>query len=401
MLKTIARAIIGIVFLFSGFAKAVDPQGGAIKIAEYIEIVGIHAGAFSVILAISLSTLEFIIGFMLLCKLMTRKAAWVAFVFMSFFTLLTLYIAIENPVSDCGCFGDAIKLTNWETFYKNMILLPLSFIVYRKRKDYKSFLSGWKETAGTMGGIIFIISISAYCVYYLPIIDFRPFKVGQNIPAAMTIPDDAPQAEYETTFILEKEGVRKEFDINNYPYEDSTWVFIDQESILIKEGYQPPIQSFSLETIDGYDMSGELLEHVQPVFFVIAPKIEKASVKHIDQLKGIHKMCMEHNYPFYVLTSSLAEIYFEFDAKHSAGFEYLSVDETLLKTICRGNPGLIILSKGTIIAKYNHTNLPHSSDLIHPLSHEVKILKSLIDKWLLATMTLLLVGFVVILYRIK
>ncbi|MCU4165192.1 BT_3928 family protein [Carboxylicivirga caseinilyticus] len=402
MLKTIARIILGIVFLFSGFVKAVDPQGGAIKIAEYLEIVGMHqANSVSVFLAIALSTLEFIIGFMLFFGLMTKKAALPAFIFMSFFTVLTLYSAVFEPVSDCGCFGDAVKLTNWETFFKNLVLCPISYIIYRKRNDYTASISGLKQSIGAFSGLIFIIGISIYSLVYLPLLDFRPFKVGQNIQEGMSTPEDAPQDEYETTFIMEKNGERKEFDEDNFPYNDTTWVFIDQKSKLIKEGYQPPIQNFFIQNIDRLDVTQDILNDDKPVFLVIAPKVEKASTKNLDKLKEIRVMCLKNGYQFFVLTSSLVDNYFQFDANHSLGFDYLSVDETLLKTICRGNPGMIILDKGTIIAKYNHTNLPEANELSKPLSHSLNSLRQQTDKWFLLGCTLLLAGFILILYRIK
>jgi len=401
MLRTIARIIIGIVFLFSGFVKAVDPQGGAIKITEYLEIAGIHASTLSIYIAIALSSIEFIIGFMLFFGLKTKKAALPAFLFMSFFTVLTLYSAIYNPISDCGCFGDAVKLTNWETFFKNLVLLPISYIIYRKRKDYNPSISEIKQGLGAFVGLIFIIGISVFSLVYLPLLDFRPFKVGQNIQEGMSTPEDAPQAEYETTFIMEKDGERKEFDMDNYPYNDTTWVFIDQKSKLIKEGYQPPIQNFVLENIDGLDVTQDILTSDQPVFLVIAPKVEKASTKNLDRLQEIRVMCLRNNYSFFVLTSSLVDNYFQFDSNHSLGFDYLSVDETLLKTICRGNPGMIILEKGTIIAKYNHTNLPDANELSNPLSYSLNSYRSLNNNWFLITWTLLLAGFVLILYRLK
>lgn len=402
MLKTIARIIIGIVFLFSGFVKAVDPVGGAIKISEYLEVVGLHnTDTLSLVFAILLSTLEFILGFQLLYGFKVKKAALPTMVFMLLFTLITFYnVAIEELVTDCGCFGDALKMSNAQTFFKNIILLPISVFIFYKRNEYQSTLNDTKQYIGVFLGLAFILGISIYSLIHLPILDFRPYNVGQNIPEAMSIPEGAPQSEYETTFILEKDGKRQEFDMNNYPYDDTTWVFIDQKSVLIKEGYQPAIQSFILETADGYNMSDELLENDQPVFLVIAPKTHKASEKNIEALKAIHNMCMESDYPFYVVTASLSDEYFEFDAKHSAAFEYLSADETMLKTIIRSNPGLIILNKGTIIAKYSHSDLPNAKDLKKPLSHVLTSYKSINNKWLLAVCGLLLVGSVVILYRL-
>ncbi|MCU4175150.1 BT_3928 family protein [Carboxylicivirga sp. N1Y90] len=402
MLNIICRVILGIVFVFSGFVKAVDPQGSAIKIAEYLEIIGLHNFETpGLILAIVLSTLEFAIGFLLLFNLNIKKISPLAFVFMAFFTILTLYSAIYAPVSDCGCFGDAVKLTNWETFFKNLFLLPLSFYIYKKRNRNASSLSALKQNIGSIISILFIVGISVNSIQHLPLLDFRPYKVGTNIEQGMSIPEGAPETVYETSFILEKDGEKKEFDEHNYPYNDTTWVFVEAKTKVVKEGYQAPIQNFILQSEDGLDISSDLIKHDKPVYLLITPKIEKASEESIEHLKAVHKLCMEKNFLFYVATASLPEDYYSFDSKHSCGFEYINADETLLKTICRGNPGLVILYKGTIIAKYMHSDIPSINDLDNTLSHSIKSLKSSKDQWIVLFWALALLGIIVLLYRIK
>ncbi|MCU4156758.1 DoxX family protein [Carboxylicivirga sp. A043] len=402
MLRIISRILTGLIFVFSGFVKAVDPKGGAIKIAEYLEVVGLHdTEGLSVILSIALSTVEFILGFHLLIGFKIKRVALPTLLFMIGFTIITFFIALFEPVSDCGCFGDAIKLTNWETLIKNLIILPFSLLVFYQRDKYKCTLTSVHQHLLTFIGLAFIIGISAYSIYYLPVLDFRPYHIGANIPEKMTIPEGADEGEYETSFILEKEGIKKEFGVNDYPYNDSTWVFVDSKTKVIREGYQPPIAALNFESTDGDDLTDAIINNDQTVFLAIAPKLEKASTKNIKQLIDIKDKAFQHNHLFYFATASLSDACFKFDMQHQAAFEYAMCDETTLKTIIRGNPGLVIIKNGTIIAKYNHTQLPDASQLKNPLSHSVQALQSSNDKtWLWLSFTAL-IGLIVITFKLQ
>ena len=377
MLKLISRLITGLIFLFSGFVKAVDPKGGAIKISEYLEVVGLNdTEGIAVFLSIALSAVEFILGFHLVLGVKIKRVALPALLFMLAFTIITFFIAIFEPVSDCGCFGDAIKLTNWETLFKNLIILPFSLLVFFKRNEFTCNLSGIKQHFLSFMGFAFTLGISAYSIYYLPVLDFRPYKVGANITESMSIPEGADEGEYETTFILEKDGERKEFDVNNYPYEDSTWVFIDSKTKVIREGYQPPITALNFESTDGEDLTERIINNDKPVFLMIAPQLEKTSTKHIKSFIEIKNNAISNGYSFYVVTASLTDACYKFDMEHLAAFEYALCDETTLKTIVRANPGLVIIHQGTIIAKYNQTELPAANDLNNPLSHSIESLQT-------------------------
>ncbi len=384
MLKLLSRLLIGLIFLFSGFVKAVDPKGGAIKISEYLEVIGLHnTDNIGIILAIVLAAVEFILGFHLVVSFKIKYVALPTLLFMIGFTILTFFIAIFEPVSDCGCFGDAIKLSNWETLVKNLLILPFSLLVYYKRKEFTCTLPSIRQHLLTFVGFAFIIGISIYSVYYLPLLDFRPYNIGANIPENMSIPKGADKGEYQTTFILEKDGEKKEFDVNNYPYEDSTWVFIDSKTKVIREGYQPPISALNFQSTDGEDLTDYIINNERPVFLMIAPQLDKISTKNIKSFIEIKNAAVNNDYIFYVVTSSLSDVCFKFDLEHMASFEYALCDETVLKTIVRGNPGLVIINQGTVIAKYNHTELPLASDLDNPLSHSIESQQQSKDKiWL-------------------
>jgi len=377
MLKLLSRLLTGTIFLFSGFVKAVDPKGGAIKISEYLEIIGLYdTEGLAIFLSIALSAVEFILGFHLLLGIKIKQVALPALIFMSVFTIITFFIAIFEPVSDCGCFGDAVKLTNWETLFKNLILLPLSLVVYYKRNDYTCSLSHAKQHLITFIGLAFTISISVYSIYYLPVLDFRPYKIGTNIPESMRIPEGADEGEYETTFILEKEGEQKEFDVNNYPYTDSTWVFVDSKTKVIREGFQPAISALNFESTDGEDITEHIINSDEPVFLMVAPQLHKTSTAHIKAFIEIKNTVIDKGYRFYAATASLSDACYKFDIENLASFEYALCDETTLQTIVRGNPGLVIINQGTIIAKYNHTELPAASELHNPLSHSIGSLQN-------------------------
>lgn len=369
LLLKLSRYFLAAIFIFSGFVKAIDPTGGAIKIEDYFNAFGLSAfnsAAFS--LSILLALAEFMVGYLLLFKIQSKLASLGALIFMGIFTPLTLYIAIFNPVSDCGCFGDAIKISNWATFYKDLALLPLSIFVFFRNKNINTTMASWKQWTIGCWGVLVIFFVVLYALRYEPLIDFRPYAVGTDIKKGMSIPEDAEQPEYETTFILEKGGVRQEFDVDNYPYNDSTWVFIDSKTKVIREGYQPPIKDFVLQNAQGDVVNDRILNSFLPVILVVAPKLEEMEKGAIDKLMKLSHFCLQHNVQSYMATSSLQSDIDRFDQREQIGITYLTGDETMLKTILRSNPGFLIIQNGTIVGKYNLNNLPSEEKLLNPLS---------------------------------
>ncbi len=369
ILLKLSRYLLAAVFIFSGFVKAIDPFGGAIKIEDYFNAFGLSAFnqvAFG--LSVLLALAEFMVGYLLLLKIQSKLASLGALIFMGIFTPLTLYIAIFNPVSDCGCFGDAIKLTNWATFFKDLALLPLSIFVFIRHKNINTTMASWKQWTVGCWGVLIIFFVVFHALRYEPLIDFRPYAVGADIKKGMSIPEDAEQPEYETTFILEKGGIRQEFDVDNYPYNDSTWVFVDSKTKVIREGYQPPIKDFVLQNAQGDNVNDRILNSFQPVLLVVAPKLEEMEKGAIDKLMKLSHFCLQHNMQSYLATSSLQSDIDRFDQREQIGITYLTGDETMLKTILRSNPGVLLIQNGTIVGKYNLNNLPLEKELLNPLS---------------------------------
>ncbi len=367
IIGSISRTLLGLTFLFSGFVKAVDPLGTTYKIEDYLHAFG---GFFTQLdtlaggTAIALIAFEFLLGFCLLFNIRTRLTAWLALLMMLFMTPLTLYIAMENPVSDCGCFGDAIVLSNWATFWKNIVLLALVIILLCTRKHIPQFFTGKAELGIFALGAIALTTIMLICRLSLPFIDFRPYKIGNHIPSLMDYPEDAEADVYETTFTYEKDGVEQDFTLENYPKDDSTWVFVRQNTTLIKKGYEPPIHDFEIMDADFNDITDDVLTSPDPITLVIMYDLAKADIKQMAKVEALWKQSLpqwgESEGAFYILTGSTTDEIAAFCSEHFVEWQiesaFCATDPVTLKTIVRANPGVIVVQDGTIIDKYNLRN---------------------------------------------
>ena len=359
----IARIIFGLVFLFSGFVKAVDPLGTAYKISDYLEAFSLTSLDFLAFPAsLLLIATEFTIGFNILFNVHLKASTWVASLFMLVMTPVTLYLAISNPISDCGCFGDAIVMTNWQTFYKNVVLCIILAIIALLQNHTRPWLSNWGAWIVTLLPILISFGISIYCYNLLPIIDFRPYKIGNNIIEGMQIPEDAPLDKYETTFFYEKNGVEQAFTLDNYPAEDSTWTFVRQESKLIEQGFVPPIHDFSIITEDG-DITDLVLEDAGYTLLVISHKVEKASTKNIKCVKSTIANAKKAGAKVIWLTSSYSDDIEKFKSEYEINDTFGATDDITLKTIVRSNPGLVLIKDATVIEKWHHNSLPTEDKL--------------------------------------
>jgi uncharacterized membrane protein YphA (DoxX/SURF4 family) len=355
ILTSVSRIIVGLVFIFSGIVKAIDPLGSAYKFHDYFQAFNIgFLNKLSLPLAILLCTAEFIAGFSVLTGLRQKTGIRVIMILMIIFTPVTFILALTNPVSDCGCFGDAIHLTNWQTFGKNIILIALSIVLYAKRKLIKNLFSTLTEWVIICCSIVLFVLFSIANLRYLPVIDFLPYKTGVKIAEKMVIPEGVPVDVYQTTFIYEKAGIKKEFSLNNYPADDTSWKFVAQKSVLIKKGYQPPIHDFSITSMNGEDMTQKLLSNPRYSVLMISKKLAEADKNLLSEGFILGNFCMENGIDFYILTASGTD-----QAKsYNNGLEFCSVDETTLKTMLRANPGYILLKDGTIIGKWSWANVP-------------------------------------------
>ncbi len=365
----ISRIILGCVFIFSGFVKAVDPLGSTYKFQDYFTAFGLDSLSFFALPAsFFLSALEFALGAFLLLAVYRRFTTIMTLLFMSFMTCLTLYLAIANPVSDCGCFGDALVITNWETFYKNIILMVFTIIAFLWYKLMTPAFSEKTVSLVTLYIIVFILGISVYCYRNLPILDFRPYKIGNNIPEKMATPEGAPHDVYETTFTYEKDGVKKEFTLENYPANDPTWTFVDSKSVLVKKGYTPPIHDFTITTMTGEEITDLVLMDTTYSFLLISYRLDKASDSDADKINELYDYAQKFGYKYYMLTASTPDQIVDWAENTGAEYKICTTDGITLKTIIRSNPGMMLIKNGTIINKWAYRNLPNGNILELPLN---------------------------------
>ena len=364
LVASISRTLLGAVFAFSGAVKAIDPLGTVYKIEDYLKAFG---GFFTELLPLAevaawgLIILELLLGVCMLLNIRTQWTSWLALLFYLVMTPLTLYIALTNPVSDCGCFGDAVVLTNWQTFWKNVVLILLAILLVALRKHTRQLWSNWMEVVLATLTIIAAIAFMTWTRLHLPIKDFRPYKIGNHLPTLMEYPEDAEPDQYDISFVYAKDGVEQTFTLENYPKGDSTWTFVRQDSRLIKKGYEPPIHDLEILNADYEDLTWDILESEEPVTLIVMYDLAKADKSQIAKVETLannvelslndSELSLNH---FYILTGSGTDDIINFSLEYPALSDYIcTCDPVTLKTIVRANPGAIVLQNGIVIDKYN------------------------------------------------
>ena len=358
-----ARWIVGIVFTFSGFVKGIDPMGFQYKLTDYLEALHIHTLEFlSFPGAFLLPFAEFAIGITLLTGLMIKLSTKLAFIFMLFFTPFTLYIALKNPVTDCGCFGDALVISNWQTFYKNIVLIILAIVLLINRKNLH-FIATEKYRKTVFALSLFAYLFVVYWSYnHEPIFDFRPYKVGANIPDGMKTPAGSSTDVYQNFYHYRnrKSNEVKQFSDSDFPWQDTiNWKFESMDPpLLLKKGYLPPIHDFSIQTIDQENVTDYYLQDSLFTFFVIAYDLGKSSNKRQKELNLLAEWAKLKGYHFIGLTSTTGAALTKYKQEQHPAYDILFTDQITLKTIIRANPGLILLKKGTVIGKWHYNDFP-------------------------------------------
>lgn len=369
----ISQVIVGLIFIFSGFVKAVDPLGSNYKFIDYFDAFSMPwLEPIALPLAFVLSGLEFTIGLCLVLSIRNNLANWSALLFMIFFTPLTLWLAFSDPVHDCGCFGDAIILTNWQTFYKNVIILALIIISFRKRKEFTPWIKTSIEWILTISIAMLITLFSFYNLWHLPVMDFRPYKVGTHIPDKMIVPEGVPVDEYEQYFTLTDTVSGKQISIESKKYvKDSTywgktsvWKFnSSSEPVLIKKGYQPPIHDFTITSLDGAEITDAVLSDTGYYFLLVAYDLNKTNTKSQKIINTLYEQAINNGNNFICLTSSTKDFINEFKNRSEILYDFYTTDPITLKTIIRSNPGLVLLKQGTIIEKWHYNDIPEYHEI--------------------------------------
>ena len=320
--------------------------------------------------SVLLSATEFTLGMLLLFAIRRRLVTRLIMTFMAVMTPLTLWLAISNPVSDCGCFGDAIVLSNWQTFFKNVVITAATAVLLPNALRMPRLVSRSTQWLVINYTILFVLALSGYSLYMLPPFDFRPYYVGADIRKGMEIPEDAEQPQFETTFILEKDGERREFTLDNYP--DSTWTFIDSRTVQTSEGYVPPIHDFTITRIaDEEDITEEVVNSGGYTMLLVAPYLEKSDDMQFSDINRMYDYAKDNGVPFYCLTASSMANIEKWKDMTGAEYPFCLTDATTLRTIIRSSPGLVVMKDGKIIGKWSHNALPDETQATSPIEKSV------------------------------
>jgi uncharacterized membrane protein YphA (DoxX/SURF4 family) len=355
ILKEFARYFTGAVFIFSGLIKVNDPVGTAIKLEEYFEVFAYDFAPFfewfipgALFFSVVFVVAEVILGITLI---LGYEMKWTSFALMAlivFFTFLTFYSAFFNKVTDCGCFGDAIKLTPWQSFYKDIVLLITSTIILINRKSYDGWIKG--KSGHIVIGVFTIVftSVAFYAIRHLPFIDFRSYAVGNHLPTLMQ-----PSGELEYEYIMRKDG--KKVTLQSYPT-DPSYEFVEMK--VINPEVAPKITDLAIWN-DHADFTEDLMQGTR--LLVITHNISKTSNAHNKQIRKL--LGTIQGIEAWALTSSDASEFKAFAGEAGWLIPFFYADATVLKTIIRSSPGIVLIKDGTILGKWHHSDTPSASDL--------------------------------------
>ena len=366
----VCRLLLAATFILSGFIKAIDPLGTQYKLHDYLTAMSLDALVPSwatLVAAVILAAVEFALGMYMLFAIERRRTTRMVLVLMACLTALTVWIAAADPVEDCGCFGDAITLTNTQTLVKNIVLTACAAVTAVWPRSMPRLISKSNQWIVRNYTIVFVIATSTVCLYGLPMFDFRPYNVGADLRKGMEIPEGAQQPTFVTTFVLRKDGVTREFTLDDYP--DSTWQFVDSHTTQTSAGYVPPIHDFSIQTIPGGDdITDSIVQSRGYTFLLIAPTLENADDSNFGEIDRIYEYAQDYGVPFYCLTASGERGISRWRDITGAEYQFCHTDETTLKTIIRSNPGLVLIKDGVVIRKWSHNQLPTAEELNAPLA---------------------------------
>ncbi len=358
-----SRFFVGGLLIFSGLIKLNDPVGTQIKLEEYFEVFAEDFGSFfhyfipwSVEIGMILIILEVVLGIAILIYWRMNLTAWLVLLMMTFFTFLTFYSAYFDKVTDCGCFGDAIKLTPWESFTKDVILMVFVAHLFWYRKSYKPILRSRAGYAVVLTSVLISLFLGIYAIRHLPFIDFRAYRIGNNIPQQM-IPLEQPIIEY--TF--EKNG--KEEHATQFLSSEDGYKYISSR-VLNEDKIKPKITDYSVSSPEGEDKTQYTFEG--PRLILVIFDVNKASADHIDEISELTKQ-LEGKVDCFILTSSSSDVMEAFRHEHQLAVPYYFADATVLKTIIRSNPGIALWNHGTVMGNWHYNDTPSAAEVLNLL----------------------------------
>jgi len=362
-LVTISRILVGVLFIISGLIKANDALGFSYKLDEYFTVFNVQfLSGMSVGLSMFICIFEVALGVALLVGYRMVLVSWLMLLMILFFTFLTFYSAYFNVVKDCGCFGDALKLKPWESFYKDIALLILILIVFVKRKSIKPLINDKFAGFVSFAGLLLTTWFTWYCYAHLPVKDFRPYAIGKNITEGMQLPPGAITDSVTMVFIYKntKTGVQVEAGLDKVSdYSGNPeFEFVDRLDKVIREGDKAAIHDFAIKDAEDNDYTSDFLSRPDYVFMLVAYDIHKSDTKIQDKVNALAAACQKNDYEFFGITSTVPAETDKFRHDHQNSFPYYFCDGTALKTIVRSNPGLVLLKAGTVIDMWHHNDFP-------------------------------------------
>lgn len=351
LLTNVCRMALAAVLLVSGFVKAVDPMGAMYKLQEYVSSfeLDILSGDWLLFVAIVQAAVEFLVGAFLLMGVYRKPMSVLAFLMFLFFTPFTLYIALNDPVADCGCFGEAMVLTNKQTFFKNALLLLFATVVFIGRKLFVCNLSSRNRWIMVIFSILYISLVEGLSLSHIPVLDFRPYAVGNDLRAMVNGADEM----YNLQLLVEQDGVEHESEADTVP--DESWLMADSRPEFVDK----PIGDFSiLDWYSDYDVADDILADTGYVCVVAIELVEEAEVSRVDRLNDFYDYCLEKSVPFYAATASGEDEIELWRKRTGAEYPIYWADASLLRTMVRANPGVLLFKDGVIVGKWNVSDLP-------------------------------------------
>lgn len=351
LLTNVCRMALAAVLLVSGFVKAVDPMGAMYKLQEYVSSfeLDILSGDWLLFVAIVQAAVEFLVGAFLLVGVYRKPMSVLAFLMFLFFTPFTLYIALNEPVTDCGCFGEAMVLTNKQTFFKNALLLLFATVVFLGRKLFVCNLSSRNRWIMVIFSILYISLVEGLSLSHLPVLDFRPYAVGNDLRAMVNGADEM----YNLQLLVEQDGVEHESEADTVP--DESWLMADSRPEFVDK----PVGDFSiLDWYSDYDVADDILADTGYVCVVAIELVEEAEVSRVDRLNDFYDYCLEKSVPFYAATASGEDEIELWRKRTGAEYPIYWADASLLRTMVRANPGVLLFKDGVIVGKWNVSDVP-------------------------------------------
>lgn len=355
------RILVGVLFIFSGLIKANDPLGLSYKMTEFFEVLYLTPLIpMALVFSICMIAFEIIAGVAVILGYAYELFSFLLLLLIALFTFLTAYALFTGNIKECGCFGDCIKISNTETFVKDVVLFIFIIILFVYRKKVSSLFS--KQWSIFLLVVVSVASfgVQLYVLKHLPFKDCLAYKVGNNIEEKMKVPPGAIPDQFETIMIYEKNGKQQTFTMQNYPWQDTTWKFVDSKTQLVKKGNaEPEIKGFAVNDADGNDYTAAILQEVAPTLILF---VKDPTVAHEDKMKevaGLLKSATQQGAACYIFSSGSKEATLAFQKKWGLeAIQMMQFDGTESKTAMRSNPGLMVLQKGTIIGKWGYADLP-------------------------------------------